>query len=380
MKLMKLKLIIAFGVFILIGLVISPAECLAGASGGLELCYNVIIPSLFPFFVCSKLLIESGAAKRLGNMCRGIMRPLFNLPGSAGVALVLGLLSGYPVGAQCGIDLYEKKLCTKGEAQRIISFCNNSGPLFIMGSVGTGMMYSPRAGIAMYVIHMLSALTLGFLLRFYKTEEKMTLSCAKYRQTAPAAVSFGEALSDAVSKSAELILYVCGFIVFFGAFIVILKRFNIIPAMQGVFKLLGASAEVSDALAVGFFEITGGTARAASLSAWHLKIVVASALIAWSGVSVILQVAGIISKTDLSPRLFIVSKALQGLIASIYSIIFIRFSPHSAQVFAGGSTVTVCNAWVFSLKTLGVGLCVLIVLFLLDLIKRQFDLRRKTKA
>ncbi|MCK9479967.1 MAG: hypothetical protein M0R40_10805, partial [Firmicutes bacterium] len=336
-----MKFIIFFGLFVLIGLVTAPADCLAGALSGLELCYTIIIPSLFPFFVCSKLLIGSGAAKKLGDMCHNIMRPLFNLPGSAGIALVLGLLSGYPVGAQCAADLYEKNLCTKAEAQRMIGFCNNSGPLFIMGSVGAGMMHSAQAGIVMYAIHVLSALTLGFMLRFYKADEKMTLQCAKYRQTAPEFHSFGAALSDAVSKSAELILYVCGFIVFFNALVAILFRFNIIFAMQNFLKLLGISTEVSNALAFGIFEITGGAVRAVALPTAQLKIIVVSALLAWSGISVILQVAGIISKVGLSPYILIFSKAFQALIASIYALIFLRFAPSALQVFASNKSATV---------------------------------------
>ena len=124
-----MKLLTVVAVFLLAGLAAAPSQCLAGAREGLNLCANIIIPSLFPFFVCSKLLIITGAAEKIGKWCQIIMRPLFNVPGCASVALVLGLLSGYPVGARCGVDLYEK-LCTKSEAQRIVCFCNNCGPLF----------------------------------------------------------------------------------------------------------------------------------------------------------------------------------------------------------------------------------------------------------
>ncbi len=129
-----MRFLLLFATFVFLGLVSAPARCLEGAEGAVMLCIRVIIPSLFPFFVCSALLVETGAAKRLGRWLSFAMRPLFNVPGSAGVAFVLGALSGYPVGAKCGVDLYERNLCTKAEAQRIICFCNNSGPLFIIGS------------------------------------------------------------------------------------------------------------------------------------------------------------------------------------------------------------------------------------------------------
>lgn len=35
-----------------LGLVLDPGQAMEGAKTGLELCYNVIIPSLFPFLSC----------------------------------------------------------------------------------------------------------------------------------------------------------------------------------------------------------------------------------------------------------------------------------------------------------------------------------------
>lgn len=361
-----MKLLIAVAVFILAGLVTSPAQCLAGAGKGLALCFEVIVPSLFPFFVCSKLLIHTGAVKKLGGWCHGIMRPLFNLPGSAGVALVLGFLSGYPVGAQCGADLYEKNLCTRAEAQRMVCLCNNSGPLFIIGSVGAGMLYSRNAGILLYIIHVLSALTLGFILSFYKRKERMTVSCARYRSEAPEYLNIGAAISVAVSQAVELILYVCGFIVFFSTLLVILDRFGVISVMQGILGMLGISANVSRAVSFGFFEVTGGMVRAAALPIGRFRLVIASMLLAWSGVSVVLQVAGILSKSGLSVRTFILAKGLQAVIAGVYAMIFVRIPGGSIEAFAGKSA-SVLDAWAYSLALMCIGAGVIIFLSLLGI-------------
>ena len=54
-------------------------------------------------------------------------------------ALAMGITSGYPVGAKVAKDLYNNKLCTKIEAERLLSFTNSSGPLFIIGTVGISM-------------------------------------------------------------------------------------------------------------------------------------------------------------------------------------------------------------------------------------------------
>jgi sporulation integral membrane protein YlbJ len=150
------------------GLLIIPEESVEAAKNGLKLCANVIIPSLFPFFVLSGMLVELDAARYLGILFEKLMRPLFNLGGSCAVPLVLGFLGGYPTGARTAIAIYEKGLCSKEEAERLLAFCNNSGPAFILGVVGAGIFSSSRAGIILYLSHTLASIIIGVGFRFYK--------------------------------------------------------------------------------------------------------------------------------------------------------------------------------------------------------------------
>ena len=43
-------------------LVAAPEQAITGAKNGLTLCFNVIVPSLFPFFVLSSLVVDLGLA------------------------------------------------------------------------------------------------------------------------------------------------------------------------------------------------------------------------------------------------------------------------------------------------------------------------------
>ena len=113
-----------------------PKEISAAVQEGLKLCYNVIIPSLFPFFILSSLMISLGLAGYLGRLFEPVMRPLFRLPGSCAAVLALGFVGGYPIGARSALTLYESGGCTKTECERLLAFCNNSGPAFILGVVG----------------------------------------------------------------------------------------------------------------------------------------------------------------------------------------------------------------------------------------------------
>ena len=123
-------------------LVVWPQQSMGAMKDGLKLCANVIVPSLFPFFVLSSLVVELGMSRYLGRLLEPVMAPLFRVNGSCATALALGFVGGYPVGARTAISLYENGQCSKTEAERMLAFCNNCGPAFILGVVGTGIFGS----------------------------------------------------------------------------------------------------------------------------------------------------------------------------------------------------------------------------------------------
>ena len=130
-----------------LALMLYPQPSMEAAKSGLALCYNVIIPSLFPFFVLSSLVVELGLAGYLGRLLEGLMRPLFHVSGACASAFALGFIGGYPVGAKTAISLYENGMCTKTEAERLLAFCNNSNPVFLISVLGVGVFGSVRAGV-----------------------------------------------------------------------------------------------------------------------------------------------------------------------------------------------------------------------------------------
>lgn len=116
-------------------LVIFSKSNLTAAKNGLKLWANNVVPSLLPFFIATNLLSHTNVIKYVSKACNKFMRPIFNVPGECAYAFILGLISGYPVGAKIVIDLKDNNLCTTEEAERILCFTNNSGPLFIIGTV-----------------------------------------------------------------------------------------------------------------------------------------------------------------------------------------------------------------------------------------------------
>ena len=136
-----------------LALIACSAEAMEAARYSLRLCGEVLIPSLFPFFVLSALIQELGLPSRLGRLTAPGMRRLFGVPGSGCAALILGLMAGYPLGAASVAGLVERGELERGEGERLLGFCNNSGPAFILGAAGAGVFGSARAGLLLYAAH-----------------------------------------------------------------------------------------------------------------------------------------------------------------------------------------------------------------------------------
>lgn len=144
-------------------LLLLPEVSAQAARDAMLLCAQTLIPSLFPFFVLSSLLIACGASELLSALLSPLMRPLFGLSGAGAAALALGLCGGYPVGARTAAELVENGALSQEEGERLLAFCNNAGPGFLLGVCGAGVFSSSRAGAALYLIHVAAALCAGLL-------------------------------------------------------------------------------------------------------------------------------------------------------------------------------------------------------------------------
>ena len=160
--------------FIIFLLVFSNTNLVA-AKTGLSLWANSVLPSLLPFFIATELLGYTTVISYCGKILNKLMRPIFNVPGEGAFALIMGIISGYPVGAKIVANLKEQHLCSDIEAERLIAFTNNSGPLFIIGTVGVSMFSSVSLGMLLFLCHLLSSLTVGFLFRWWKFSKEKKL-------------------------------------------------------------------------------------------------------------------------------------------------------------------------------------------------------------
>ncbi|MBQ7794301.1 MAG: sporulation protein [Clostridia bacterium] len=309
--------------FITLLILIHPQHTVEYARGAMTMCADVLCPSLFPFFVCSGLLVYSGFCEVLSKIFRPVMRPLFNVSGSGAAAFVLGIISGYPIGAETACRLYENGSVTKNECERLLAFCNNSGPLFILGSVGVAVYHSPKIGAMLYFVHILAAFTVGIIFRFYRKGESVGEPLYTQRTETALADMFSKALSGSVTS----ILTVCGAVVFFSVVANLIA--DLIPDRTWRTVFVALSELTSGIKGISDSELSQG-----------MKVILSAATAGFAGACVHLQVMSVAHGKRLSLRPYIIGKVCHAMLSALYMSILLRFFPLTKTVFASGSTLS----------------------------------------
>ena len=314
-------------------LVLWPEQAMGAMGDGLRLCANVILPSLFPFFVLSSLVVELGLTRYLGRLLEPVMAPLFRVNGTCAAALALGAVGGYPVGARTAIQLYQSGQCSRTEAERLLAFCNNSGPAFILGAVGAGVFGSGVAGLLLYLAHLLASLLVGVLFRFYKPDQGPRTRRAGGPQFQ--AVPFPRAFTRSVTGSLQSLLNICAFVLFFTVFLRILTRAGVLAALaRGLSALLsplGLSQLWAEHLLTGLVELSSGVT---SLTDGTLsgRLSMAAFMLGWAGASVHCQVLAFLGDSGLSMGTYVAGKLLHGGLSALLVGALTRLIPLDSPV------------------------------------------------
>lgn len=334
----KIKTILLAGatLFFAFSLIKFPDQALEASIRGLNSWWEVVFPSLLPFFITAELLLAFGVVRFVGILFEPIMRPVFNVPGSGSFAWLMGMASGYPTGAKIAVRLREEKQVSQIEAERLVAFTNASSPLFIFGAVSVGFFHDVKLGVLLAISHYAGNTLVGICMRFHGNSEKRKESKNKlsikraFKEMHQARLKdrrpFGEVLGDSVINSIKTLVMVGGFIILFSVIIKLLYLTGVTLALAAVleylFILLSFPTEYALPFISGFFEITTGIQMISQVAPDTLlvTVVLTSFIIGFNGFSVQAQVGSIISHTDIRFFPYFISRILHGIFASILSV------------------------------------------------------------
>lgn len=340
---LKTLVIAAVTLFITLIIIVFPEKALEASVHGLHTWWEIVFPSLLPFFIVAELLTSFGVVQFFGVLFEPIMRPLFNVPGVGSFAWILGMVSGFPSGAKITVLLRERKEISQIEAERLLSFSNASSPLFIFGAIAVGFFHNVQLGIIIAISHYISNIFVGFMMKYYQFEKNDKLKregssfsfvfrkafSRMHRTRISETRPFGELIGDAVISSIQTLLMVGGFIILFSVFTSLLHEIHLMTLIEWFFypllSLFQIPIDAVHALITGLFEITmGANAVSKTTISIEWQIVLISIILGFNGFSIQAQVASLIAKTDIRFYPYFIARVTHAFLAAIISFIIFK--------------------------------------------------------
>lgn len=291
-----------------------PPTYIAAASAGLKVFCVAVLPALFPFIFLSRLLTDMGAVTRFSRLLSPVTGKIFRTGGISSYIFIVSILSGYPVGAKLVCDCKENGYITGGEALRTSSFCSTSGPMFILGTVGAGMLRSPAAGAVIYISHLIAALINGIIYRGYNPSE----SPAKIKQELIYKRP-DDVLSDSVYTSIISVLNIGAYITLFFILIEMLATLNIFSPIISAMERLTGGGGITEGVLYGIIEVTRGASALSALFGTN-PVIVASAccgIISFGGFAIFLQGISYLKKAGVKTGMYLLTKLTHGALGFI---------------------------------------------------------------
>lgn len=272
-------------------LILDSKTALSGALEGVQLCIQSLIPSLFPFMVASSLL--TGSFMGTDNLLLRPFGKLLGIPEGCESLLIPAFLGGYPAGAQCIGQTYRQGSITREQALGMLLFCSNAGPSFLFGLLGP--MFPQRQMLwSLWGIHIVCALLCGWIFS-PKITDNGVITVTE--------LSFSSILSASVRTMGT----VCGWVVLFRVVLSFCRRWFL--------WMLPPTLQI---IVTGVLELSNGCLALPLISDEKLRFVIASGLLAFGGLCVVMQTAAVIG--ELSVRSYCCGKILHGFLSTLLSI------------------------------------------------------------
>lgn len=349
-KILSQSIFTLFCCSFLILLLFFSQECISLASNGLLIWYKNMIPSLFPFMVLSGFMVRSGLSLKIGQWMQPLLGILFRLPSQMLYVIFMGFLCGFPMGAKIVADMLEKEQITRKEGEYLLAFCNNIGPLYMLGYViplfgyknvwqVLGLMYLVPLGYGLvlrfYYFHNqrgnepLSFPSIGskYNSDFSKKQTDFELTSCSYHITE--SVNYLSCFQQSLSSAIEQITLLGGCMIFFNCIQIYPQILDQYFCTNSAYTYVSFFSDILCSL----IEIGGGLKQlsgSASISNTAISLYLPLFLLTFGGLSCIVQTYFIIKKTGLKISTYMKHKVIQ---SWIYIVMFITTFCHLSNIF-----------------------------------------------
>ena len=306
MKYLRLALAAA-SLLLMVALILNPSVYAQSVTEGLLMYVVSVLPSMLPFFFLSGLLTGTGFAGKMSRV--RLAKPLFHAPDVGLYVMLMSFLSGYPVGAKLTAEMYEKGVIDAQGAKKMLSFTSATGPMFVVGAVGTQILHSYRAGLCILAAHYLATFLNGLL---YRGRKQKYGHC----DNVTSLVQMDKLLWETAYNTVISLLVSCVYIVMFNMIADVLNDIGVFGAIADGLSTLGVTTALGSALVYGFTEMTRGCVMLAE-TALPLATTapLCCLLVSFGGLGVCLQSTAYLTKCHVKPLYYLATKTTQALMA-----------------------------------------------------------------
>lgn len=297
-------------VFIFGALILGADRASAHVKNALLLCVNSVIPSVFPIAVISGILSMGQIGEFFSKALGKIICPIFRVSERASLAVLLGFLCGFPIGALTAARLYKRGVISAAELSHLLTFVNNPGASFVIYCVGGELLGSVTLGITVYSCVIISSVAAGII------GGKLSAISAIDNHAPPLQpMPISALIVTSVSSAASGAVNICAYASFFSAVAGILSSLLVNAGLS----------PITGAILSGFFEIVSGTAALSDCASPLFNLLAVSSACSWSGISVIMQIVSVCRDhsdgENVSFAPMVISKLMQAVLCPILVLI-----------------------------------------------------------
>lgn len=222
-----------------LAMLFSPKAVFEGAESGLLLWFQVVFPTLFPFMLVSGLMLSGGGLAVISRIFGRLFSTLFATSPNGSFAVIAGFLCGYPMGAKVSADLVRSGKISRDEGAYLLSFCNNTSPIFIMNFIVWKTFDREELMIPTLLILIgVPAFLSLFFRRFYLNGRKKFPDLSEGKRDNAKLLNF-EMLDSCLADSFESIVKVGLYIIFFSILIALPGKLSAgHPLLAGILPTL----------------------------------------------------------------------------------------------------------------------------------------------
>lgn len=289
----------------------SPTAVFNGASDGLLLWFQTIVPTLFPFIFITDIMIYTNTIQAISKFFLPFVQRVFKTSENGSFAVVVGFLCGYPLGAKVTANLLKENKISILEAKYLLSFCNNASPIFILNFIIWKTLN--RQSLAIPTLLLVLGVPACFSLIFRHFYWGDSRSFVHLAQSSCVRCKHEKSIVDScIMDAIESITMVGGYIIIFSVFISVLKQY--LPTHSLLQYCLP------------FWELSNGITMLKNFS-FPPAIEYASiiALTVFGGFCALGQTKSVLKNTPISIAPYIMQKLVTAIVTSFIAFLYYSF-------------------------------------------------------